>query len=352
MKKNLLTLSVLFLALNSYEQLCPGGGTSFSSIVTFDQAWIQGCLTGTSCNGGVEFDNRLSCEPTSAMDACAPSPNCTSNTNGSDIWFKFYATSTTAKINLIQQVSFVAALQVFSGGPTCGGLTQIACAVAAGPSSGVSLNLTGLTLGQVYYFRVFGSASSASQRTGTYCFCGSTSLGSNPLPVVLTDFKATAQKNKVFLKWNTATETDNRSFELERSTDGIHYTTLTTLAGHGTTNTSSDYDYTDLLAVKGKNFYRLKINGVNGRHEYSDVRVAEIDYGKLISVFNNPVKGNLVIDASAATKIVLLNMNGQQILSSQLKQGRNEISIPHLNTGIYFIKSIQDNETYKISIVQ
>lgn len=352
MKKILSAFSILLCSLASQSQLCPGGGVDFAGIVTFDQSWIQGCLTGTSCNGGIGFDNRAACEPTTAMDACAPTPGCTSATNGSDIWFRFYATGTTAAINVIQQVSFVATIQAFSGGPACGSLTEIGCAIAGGPSSGVVLNLSGLTLGGTYYFRVFGSSNPASQRTGTFCFCGSANLGSGVLPVVLSDFKAVAQKNRVILKWTTASELDNRSFELERSTDGTNFTNLTTINGSGTTSSSTQYEHTDVLAVKGNNYYRLKITDANGRHNYSDIRVAKIDYGKLISVFNNPVKGDLIIDASAATKIVLMNMSGQQVQTAQLKQGRNVIAVSHLNTGNYFVKSIRDNETYKISIVQ
>jgi hypothetical protein len=352
MKKILSAFSLLLCSLISQSQLCPGGGVNFANVVTFDQSWIQGCLTGTSCNGGIGFDNRAACEPTTAMDACAPVPGCTSAINGSDIWFRFYATGTTATINVIQQVSFIAVIQAFSGGPACGGLTQIGCAIAGGPSTGVVLNLSGLTPGGIYYFRVFGSASSAAQRNGTFCFCGSAGLGSTPLPVVLTEFKAVAQKNKVILKWITASELDNRSFELERSTDGTNFTTLISINGSGTTSSSTQYEHTDVMAVKGNNYYRLKITDANGRHNYSDIRVAKIDYGKLISVFNNPVKGNLIIDASAATKIVLMNMSGQHVQTAQLKQGRNVIPVSHLNTGNYFVKSIEDNETYKISIVQ
>jgi Secretion system C-terminal sorting domain len=352
MRKFLCAFSFLLCSLITHAQLCPGGGVDFANVVTFDQSWIQGCLTGTSCNGGIGFDNRAGCEPTTAMDACAPAPSCTSEINGSDLWFRFYATGTTAAINVIQQVSFIAVIQAFSGGPACGGLTQIGCAISGGPSSGVVLNLSGLTLGGTYYFRIFGSSNSAAQRTGTFCFCGSAALGSSVLPVVLTEFKAVAQKNKVILKWTTASETDNRSFELERSTNGTSFSPVTTVNGNGTTQTSSLYEYTDAMAVKGNNYYRLKITDANGRHSFSDIRVARIDYGKLISVFNNPVKGNLVIDASAPTKVVLMNMSGQQVQTVQLIQGRNMIPVSHLNTGNYLIKSVQDNETYKISIVQ
>jgi hypothetical protein len=60
----ILTATILLdlLSLNSLQAqaLCPGGGVNFSSAVMFQPSWIQGCLTGTSCNGGTEMDNRSS----------------------------------------------------------------------------------------------------------------------------------------------------------------------------------------------------------------------------------------------------------------------------------------------------
>lgn len=354
MKKLLLLVAAILCIIVMKAQLCPGGGLDYSTVVTFDQSWIQGCLTGSSCNGGVGFDNRAACEPTTTIDACAPAPSaaCTNTTNGSDIWFRFYATATTATINVIQQVSFVAMIQAFSGGPACGGLTEIGCIKAGGPSSGVTLNLSGLTIGGTYYFRVFGSANSAAQRNGTFCFCGSAALGSGVLPVVLTEFRATAQKNKVLLKWNTASENDNRSFDIERSTDGTNFSPIAVVDGNGTTTSARSYDYTDLQAVKGKNYYRLKINGLNGRHEFSDIKTAMIDYGKLISLLNNPVRDRLIIDASSATKVVLMNLSGQVLQNVQLKQGRNEIAVSQFGAGTYFVRSIADNESLKFSIIK
>ncbi len=58
--KNLILYTLFFnISLMAEAQLCPGGGTDFSNAVTFDPSWIYGCNTGTSCNGGVHFDNRI-----------------------------------------------------------------------------------------------------------------------------------------------------------------------------------------------------------------------------------------------------------------------------------------------------
>lgn len=339
--------------INTTAQLCPGGGTTFAGAVKFSQSWISGCLTGTSCNGGTELDNRAACEPTTALDGCSSAPTCTSNTNGSDIWFSFYATGTSASIKVIQSVSFIATIQAYSGGPACGGLTQIGCALAGGPSSGVTLNLTGLSISQKYYFRVFGSANSASQRTGVYCFCGSTGLGSAPLPVVLTGFTAEQINNyTVSVKWQTSAEIDHKYFILEHSTDGINFLPLQQIDAKGSNSITASYEFTDYAANPGKNYYRLKIVATNGNSDYSRIVSLSLKTSVRFSLFPNPVKDNLFITASENVFAILVNSLGWKLRTVNINSGRNQINIADLLPGIYFIKTADTRETISFTIIR
>jgi hypothetical protein len=353
MKKNIGScVCLLLLSIASHSQLCPGGGVNFAGVVTFNQSWISGCATGTSCSGGIELDNRSGCEPTTSMDACAPAPTCTSNTNGSDIWFRFYATNTSVTINAIQSVSFIASIQAFSGGPACGGLTQIGCAVAAGPSSGVSLSLSGLTLSQLYYFRIFGSASSAAQRTGVYCFCGSAGVGSIPLPVSLISFNAVANKNNIILNWQTTAEFNNHHFEIERSNNGTDFLFIASLPGQGTIDQLTNYNYTDVNAPDGINFYRLKQIDIDGRYKYSNVAAAKIEYALQLSVFPNPAHAILTVSSKLQTNADIVNQYGQIIIKQiLLKKGRNDLGVTQLANGIYFLQVPVTGELYKFTVL-
>src|ERR1035437_7855025 len=148
MKLRLLSLCVaLFATFSSKAQtLCPGGGDNFSSAILWDASWTVGCVDGASCTGGTKFDNRAACERATAMDLCAPDPSCsTSADDASDLWFEFFASATTATINVNPSVSMQTGIQVFSGGPTCGGLTEIGCNAASSTNSNAIVNLTGLT---------------------------------------------------------------------------------------------------------------------------------------------------------------------------------------------------------------
>ena len=104
-----------------------------------------------------------------------------------------------------------------------------------------------------------------------------------PLPVELTSFTAILTMKSVELNWNTATETNNHGFEIERSV--LNHRSIGSLnqsadeqmdqwiqigfvEGNGTTNAPKSYSFTDRSA-NGKISYRLKQIDRDGKFEYS-----------------------------------------------------------------------------------
>jgi len=254
MRKFITLVTFLFGSIISTAQLCPGGGTNFSNAVLFNPAWIAGC-SNASCTGGITFDNRAACEPTTAIDACAPSPSCGTLANmGSDLWFKFYATSTTVTITLNPSVSFISSIQAFLGGPTCGALTQIGCGIAGGVNTGVTVTLTGLTLNNLYYFRAFGSANNAAQRTGTFCFCGSAGMSDIVLPLKLSSFNAAVSGNFITLKWITADQLNFSHFDIERGTNGTNFKFIGNTSANYSGALQNEYSFGDYTPSVGINF--------------------------------------------------------------------------------------------------
>jgi hypothetical protein len=331
-------------------QLCPGGGIDFLSAVSFDPAWIYGCNTGTSCNGGVALDNRLTCLPITLLDICAPPPSCSMAPNASNVWFKFFPMAATATISCFQNTSLVLGIQVLSGGPLCGTLTQIGCGVSAGPSSGVQVNLTGLIPGNLYYFRIFGSATPVSQRTGLYCFCGTTGLSNVILPVVTKDFKGVVAGNKIRLSWTTTYEKDNRYFELERSNDGNNFTSLSRISSSGPSMTEHNYQYTDDNAASGNNYYRLKQVDGNGKYTYSDVILVKSVVVKSFTVLTDPVMRSLKITVAANTNLAIYNANGMLQQNLYLQAGTHTISTAQFAPGIYVVRAKENNEVKKFYV--
>jgi hypothetical protein len=98
--------------------------------------------------------------------------------------------------------------------------------------------------------------------------------GVNIIPVELTSFTAQANGKNIELKWTTASETNNRGFEIERSDfleSGIkEWLQVGFVDGNGTTSEIQSYTFTDNLLTSRKYFYRLKQIDLDGTINYSN----------------------------------------------------------------------------------
>lgn len=98
------------------------------------------------------------------------------------------------------------------------------------------------------------------------------------LPIELEDFTGSNKGSYNHLYWVTATETNNSHFVVERSRGGQYWEYLTTIAGSGTVNTPSFYEYNDYDYIDGVNYYRLIQIDYN----------SEADTSKIISISTQP----------------------------------------------------------------
>ena len=90
-------------------------------------------------------------------------------------------------------------------------------------------------------------------------------------PVKLVDFRANAIGKDVKLEWTTASESNNKGFEIQRSLDGRTWVTVGFVAGAGNSNITRNYNYTDRNLNNGKYLYRLKQVDYDNQYNYSGV---------------------------------------------------------------------------------
>jgi hypothetical protein len=119
------------------------------------------------------------------------------------------------------------------------------------------------------------------------------------IPVELTSFTAISNGSQVILNWTTATETNNRGFEIHRvAKNDKEWRVIGYVTGYGTTTEPKSYTYTDSEVLTGKYTYRLKQIDFDGSYEYSpEVEVeifAPIEYA-LDQNYPNPFNPNTVI---------------------------------------------------------
>ncbi|MFQ5335312.1 MAG: hypothetical protein ACE5DN_04495, partial [Flavobacteriales bacterium] len=174
----------------------------------------------------------------------------------------------------------------------------------------------------------------------------------NPLPVELLSFEATAIENRVYLKWETATETNNDHFTVERSQDAIGWEEVARIYGAGNSNELHVYTAIDEQPFAGLSYYRLKQVDVNAGYNFSDMVAVNNTHETMapdLTVFPNPANGleNIFIKSSGFSPeeeilVILLDARGQEVYSKVLllKEGEVTVAIDpsqHLQAGAYFV---------------
>ena len=203
------------------------------------------------------------------------------------------------------------------------------------------------TDGGILYAR-FNSVASFSGGTGGIGFTNSNS--GLALPVTLLYLNATPKDNSfIELDWATASEINNKGFEIERSKDGVSYDHIGWVDGHGNSNAHINYTLND----KGVEpdvvyYYRLKQVDIDGRYEYSNIVSASImgERGFIMGALvpnpaSNQVAVNVVTDNVQTVDIMVTDMLGREVLAQpwQLAVGANgiDLDISALSQGVYHV---------------
>jgi hypothetical protein len=137
------------------------------------------------------------------------------------------------------------------------------------------------------------------------------------IPVELISFIASVNKNSVSLEWITATETNNRGFEVERSQKSkvksqSNWETISFINGSGTTTETQFYNFTDSNVKSGKYSYRLKQIDFDGTFEYSNIVEIEVFAPDIIILEQNyPNPFNPVTKIRYSIPYVIASETGQ-----------------------------------------
>ncbi len=183
---------------------------------------------------------------------------------------------------------------------------------------------------------------------GDMASCGQSQL--LVLPVTLNYFNAYTQGNAAILKWETVTEINTDRFIVERSENGISWSSIKNIAAAGNTATATQYGFTDNNIIAQTVFYRLKFVDKDGAFSYSAVKKLSFNAaGNNISYYPNPARNNVYVENSTAfsgnVKIVINDVTGKMYNPQYKKSDSNRISvdISSLPAGMYFLQITEGN---------
>ena len=194
---------------------------------------------------------------------------------------------------------------------------------------------TSLTSG-TYYLMISGTGNaniSSYGSLGSYSFSGTTGT----LPIHDISLTGTVEKNKHSLSWTIIADEPIRSINIETSTDGTNFRTLT---GVGANVNRFSYD----PYQTGTLYYRLKVTSVTDQSLYSNTVVlrgnAVTDQTFFVSTL---VQHDILVNASVNFHYRLTDMNGRGIVSGTGIKGINKISLDNQPSGMYIIELYNNN---------
>ncbi len=199
-----------------------------------------------------------------------------------------------------------------------------------------------------------------------------TALFEDTTPVELTSFTVQYAPNNVnnalLLKWQTATETNNLGFDIERSIGSDdNWEKIAFLEGFGTTTSTKYYEFVDDEATtQGTYYYRLKQIDTNGDYSYSGTVRFEVSAPSEFALkqnYPNPFNPSTQIvfqlkeDVNVTLSVYdLLGREVATVVNEPMKAGTHKITFDasDLSAGVYFysLKAGSFSEMKKMTLIK
>ncbi|HHG86272.1 MAG TPA: T9SS type A sorting domain-containing protein [Bacteroidetes bacterium] len=174
------------------------------------------------------------------------------------------------------------------------------------------------------------------------------SISSCVFPVELLYLHAQPLESSILLNWETASESNNSGFEIQRSIDGLSFSAVGWVDGIGTSNSNTSYSFEDQdVAANQRYFYRLRQVDYDGGQSLSNIveaiLLSGIDYA-MGGFFPNPSNGQtslwLSLAEAGSFNLELYNALGQEVLRDfrELQAGYSVLNFnfSSLPKGAYF----------------
>jgi hypothetical protein len=190
------------------------------------------------------------------------------------------------------------------------------------------------------------------------------------LPVELAAFSGSLDQDAVQLTWQTASETANAGFHVERHGPNGGWSRLGFVSGAGTTTEAQTYRFrdADLPYAADSLIYRLRQVDLDGTSVVSDevtLARAAVDELQLLGTFPNPARTRVTLryalpqqtetgDATLQLFDVLGRQVRQVLVPARAGRHETQLDLSRLASGVYFLRLVAADEvrTQRLTIVR
>ena len=180
----------------------------------------------------------------------------------------------------------------------------------------------------------------------------------------LVSFNATGNTDgNVAVSWTVNAETNMKPYEVQRSADGINWTTIQPVESRNDATADQTYNFTDASPLVGHAFYRLKMENYAGMVNYSQVIKVETGTSQfgIGQVNPNPFDGYVQATVFARNNgtyyINIFDAFGKLVHQESVKvmKGENLVNINRLETlaqGIYILEVSDGQNSERTRLVK
>lgn len=149
----------------------------------------------------------------------------------------------------------------------------------------------------------------------------------------------------VRIEWESFNELAGILYEVERSADGLHFSSIGQISETGL----GSYELFDQSPVNGENFYRILAIDPDGYFDFSKVVTARFPGRAAIELYPNPVLDEINVyfqEIEGEAEIHIYNLQGQIVRTQAWTDDREEVVkrmfVPNLAPGVYLYRVVSE----------
>ncbi len=172
-------------------------------------------------------------------------------------------------------------------------------------------------------------------------------------------FRATNTGGKAYLSWMARGEKDLAYYEIEKSSDGVNFTSIGRLTARNLSETF--YSFTDPVELNGQSYYRLKMVQADNLFKYSSIAKLSTALSFAVANIQNPFKdhinADITVPETGLVRLKIYNGQGQKMreMKQTVKKGADKLIVNELGSipsGIYHLSVEFKNETQNRKLIK